>query len=74
MASYLRTVVPAVLAIFLTGGCASLAEALKNEITVVPGTQQLRFISFYGPVGIAAKIDSPAAAASAPATQLGGSK
>jgi hypothetical protein len=55
-------------------GCSSLSNALRNELAVVPGTQEIRFISFYGPIGIAAKIDSPAATASAPAIQLGGSK
>jgi hypothetical protein len=64
-----------VLATASLAGCSTLGSTVfQNELSVVPGTQQLRFISFYGPIGIAAKIDSPAAAASAPAIQLGGSK
>jgi hypothetical protein len=55
-----------------SSGCSSINSALRNELTVIPGTGQLRFISFYGPVGIAAKIDSPARAASMPAITLTG--
>jgi hypothetical protein len=55
-------------------GCSTLSNQFRNELAVVPGTQELRFISFYGPVGIAAKIDNPAAAASAAATRIGGAK
>lgn len=64
------------LVLALTGltGCSTISGMFKNELAIVPGTQELRFISFYGPIGIAAKIDSPAAAASAPAIQLGGTK
>jgi len=59
------------MAVVLTG-CSSLGTGtFRNELAVVPGTQGLRFISFYGPVGIAAKIDSPA---SAPALSTGATK
>jgi hypothetical protein len=64
----------AAVSVLALAGCSSISGALKNELAVVPGTQELRFISFYGPIGIAAKIDSPAAAASAPAVKLGGAK
>lgn len=58
-------------AVMLTG-CSSLGTGMfRNELAVVPVTQELRFISFYGSVGIAAKIDSPA---SAPALTSGATK
>ena len=57
------------MAVVLTG--CTTTGTFRNELAVVPGTQELRFISFYGPVGISAKIDSPA---SAPAFSTGATK
>lgn len=57
------------MAVVLTG--CTTTGMFRNELAVVPVTQELRFISFYGPVGIAAKIDSPA---SAPALTSGATK
>jgi hypothetical protein len=40
----------------LSGGCAS--NGMFNNEVVCAEAGKLRFISFYGPVGIAAKVDS----------------
>lgn len=59
----------------MLSGCSSLGSGMfKNEMSVVPGTGQLLFHSFYGPVAVTAKIDSPAPIASAPTLTLGGQK
>ena len=60
-----RMIALALASIALTG--CSTVNMFKNELAVVPGTGELRFISLYGPIGIASKIDSPARAASTPA-------
>jgi starvation-inducible outer membrane lipoprotein len=46
----------------LLSGCMVIPGYFRNELTRVETTGELRFISFYGPVGIAAKIDTPASA------------
>ena len=56
-------------------GCSSLGNGMfKNELSIVPGTGQLLFSSFYGPLAVTAKIDSPAPVASAPTLTLGATK
>jgi len=68
----MRTILTGLSAVLLTG-CSSLGTGMfKNELSVVPGTGQLLFHSFYGPVAITAKIDSPAPIASAPALTFRG--
>lgn len=62
----------ALLSVALTG--CSTVGMFKNELSVVPGTGQLLFHSFYGPLAVTAKIDAPAAVASAPTLTLGATK
>lgn len=62
--------------LFLTIGLATFSAGctttgmFKNEMSVVPGTGQLLFHSFYGPLAVTAKIDGPAPIASAPTLTL----
>lgn len=65
----MRTILTALLAV-LSAGCTTTGM-FKNELSVVPGTGQLLFHSFYGPLAVTAKIDGPAAVASAPTLTLG---
>lgn len=68
----IRTSLTVLLAL-VSAGCTTTGM-FKNEMSVVPGTGQLLFHSFYGPLAVTAKIDSPAAVASAPTLTLGAAK
>lgn len=65
---------------FLTLGLATFCAGctttgmFKNELSVVPGTGQLLFHSFYGPVAVTSRVNSPAPIASAPIITLGAAK
>lgn len=44
------------LAALLLSGCASLETALENRVLCSLDRQQMAFISWYGPLGVGAKV------------------
>lgn len=45
------------LCVMVLSGCSSLDGKLTNEVVCAEGGK-LRYISFYGPIGVATKVDS----------------
>lgn len=44
-------------AAFLLGGCSSLGKEFNNQLVCTPDGKAF-FVSMYGPLGVASKIDS----------------